>query len=68
MNEILTKNQQISCCGVGAHHQNAHAERAIRTVVTMSRTMILHAIPCWPEETETEFCPQPMQYKTCLKY
>ena len=46
MKEIDKSNQIITCCGVGAHHQNAHAERAIRTVTTSTRTMMLHAILC----------------------
>ena len=34
MEEINKNNQTITCCGVNAHHQNAHAERAICTVIT----------------------------------
>ena len=34
MQEIENNNQIISSCGVGAHHQNAHAEHAIKTVLT----------------------------------
>ena len=44
MQEIENNNQIISSCGVGAHHQNAHAERAIRTVLTTARALMLHAI------------------------
>ena len=44
MKEIENNNQIISSCGVGAHHQNTHAERAIRTVLTTSRALLLHAI------------------------
>lgn len=68
MNEILNKEQRITCYGVGAHHQNALAVRAICTVVTMTRTMMLHAVLCWPKETKTEFWPQAMQHATYLRY
>ena len=44
MEEVSQSKQTIPCCGVGAHHQNAHAERTIRKVITCARTMILHAI------------------------
>ena len=42
-NEFLNENQSLSLNGVGAAHQNAVAERAIKTVVNMARTMLLHA-------------------------
>ena len=66
MEEILNNDQVISCCGVGAHHQNAHAERAIRTVITSSRTMILHAILRWPDETKTDFWPMAVQHASYI--
>ena len=39
----LTKFYQISkFAGVGAHHHNAQAERAIRTIMSIARTMMIH--------------------------
>jgi hypothetical protein len=44
-NEDLNEMKQtIQFCGVGAHHHNGIAERAIRTVTTCARTMMIHAI------------------------
>ena len=42
-NEPKNCGQSIEFCGVGAHHQNGVAERAIRTVSESARTMMLHA-------------------------
>ena len=43
MDELLDHRQTIRFSGSGAAHQNGVAERAIRTVVTMARTMMIHA-------------------------
>ena len=34
-------------CGVGAHHQNGVAKRALRTVSEAARTMMMHASIHW---------------------
>jgi len=40
----LTKFFQISkFAGVGAHHHNAQAERAIRKIMSIVRTMMIHS-------------------------
>ena len=49
--------QQISFCGVGAHHQNGVAERVIQTVVTSARTMMLHQALLWPEYFDMRLWP-----------
>jgi len=42
--------QQItSFAGVGAHHHNGTAKRAIRTIMQLTQTMMLHAAIHWPE-------------------
>ena len=41
---VSDANQQISFCGVGAHHQNAIAERGIKEITLSGQTMLLHAI------------------------
>ena len=43
MEELLKNQQKIRFSGAGASHQNGAAERAIKTVVTMARTMLMHA-------------------------
>ena len=66
MSDIKKCNQEIEFCGVGAHHQNGVAERAIRTVTTSARTMMLHAAIHWPSEISTELWPFAMEYAVYL--
>jgi hypothetical protein len=54
---VSDANQQISFCGVGAHHQNAIAERGIKEITLSGRTMLLHAIRHWPEMVSTILWP-----------
>ncbi len=42
-------HQDLTFCGVGAHHQNGISERKIKDVTLISRTLLLHAIRYWPE-------------------
>ena len=39
MEELFKKQQKIRFSGAGASYQNGAAERAIKTVVNMARTM-----------------------------
>ena len=66
LTEIIDNNQSISCSGVGAHHQNGIAERAIRTHVTKARTILLHAMLRWPEQTSSDLWPMAMQHSEHL--
>ena len=66
MQEIKNKDQFITFSGVGAHHQNGVAERNIRTVVTKARTMLLHAMLRWPDQTENDLWPMAMQHAADL--
>ena len=43
MTSLNAKNQTITFCGIGAHHQNGIVERRIRTVTKIARTIIFHA-------------------------
>ena len=47
----------MSYSGVGAHGQNGVAERAIQTVVTSARTMMLHQALLWPEQFDMRLWP-----------
>ena len=49
---IELNGQTIDCSGVGAHHQNGVAERAIMTVTQWARSMIMHAILMWPDQSQ----------------
>ena len=60
--ELAKMEQGLTLSGVGAHHQNAVAERAIGTVVTVARTMMLHAKLRWPKAVTTRLWPMAMKY------
>ena len=63
MEELLKKQQKIRFNGAGASHQNGSAERAIKTVVNMARTMLTHAALRFPEDTfPTDLWPIAMDY------
>ena len=49
VNECKRCRQDITFCGVGAHHQNGISERKIKDVTLISRTLLLHAMRFWPE-------------------
>jgi hypothetical protein len=60
--ESCTRNkQQLSFCGVDAHHQNGIAERSIRTITEQARTMLIHAMIHWPEIIQESFWPYAIQ-------
>lgn len=46
---IQRANQSLSFSGVGAHHQNGVAERAIKTIMELARSMLLHAALMWSD-------------------
>ena len=63
MEELLKKQKKIRFSGAGASHQNGAADRAIKTVVTMARTMLIHAALRFPEDTlSTDLWPMAMDY------
>ena len=63
MEDLLKKQQNIRFSGAGASHQNGAAERAIKAVVTMARTMLIHAALRCPEDTlSTDIWPMAINY------
>ena len=46
---VEKRHQSISFSGVGDYGKNSVAERAIQTIVSLSRTMMLHQDLHWPE-------------------
>ena len=54
---LLNFSQIIRFAGAGAHHQNGTAERSIRTVTSIARTMMLHAAIHWPEVADPALWP-----------
>ena len=59
-------NQTLDFCGVGAHHHNGVAERGIRTISTCARTMLLHSMIHWPEQTTLDLWPFAVDYAVFL--
>ena len=67
MTDLLEHKQTIRFSGSGAAHQNGVAERAIRTVVTMARTMMIHAAMRTSDGSlNTELWPMAMDYATWI--
>ena len=64
--DLATMKQTIQFCGVGAHHHNGIAERAIRTVTTCARTMMIHAILHNHKEVNLDLWPFAMDYAVYL--
>ena len=55
--DFVRKMQNLTFCGVGAHHQNGVSERIIKDLTLYSRTLVLHAQRHWPEYITTMFWP-----------
>ena len=60
--DIADRGQDARYSGVGAHHHNGVAERAIQTISNMSRTMMLHAGIHWPDLVDSALWPMAMEY------
>ena len=52
----------INFSGIGAHHQNGIAERAIQTIMSWARAMLLHAFIMWPDQVNLELWPFAMEH------
>ena len=57
----INAGQQMSYCGVGAHHQNAVVESRIKQVCYGGRTILLHAKRKWPDVISTILWPYAVQ-------
>ena len=66
LKDLESRKQTMKFCGVGAHHQNGIAERAIRTVSESARSMLLHAAIHWPENVTLDLWPLAMDYAVWL--
>ena len=57
MQDVKDKNQQISYCGVGSHHQNGIAERRIKSLGEDATSMLAHGQFMWPEAVTKKLWP-----------
>mmetsp|Transcript_15060 Transcript_15060/g.36762 ORF Transcript_15060/g.36762 Transcript_15060/m.36762 type:complete len:970 (-) Transcript_15060:1237-4146(-) len=64
--DIEAHKQSIDFSGVGAHHQNGAAERAIKTITTWARAMLLHQMLHWPDEADHKLWPFAMDHAVYL--
>mgnify|MGYP003546497441 FL=1 len=60
--DLARFRQTTNFAGVGAHHHNGVAERAIQTIMSMARTMMLHAAIHWPDAADTALWPMAVDY------
>ena len=58
--------QVIKFAGVGAHHHNGIAERNIRTIMAIARTMMLHSSINWPTVADTTLWPLAVNHAVFL--
>ena len=56
-NDVGSKGQTISYCGVNAHWQNGIAEKKIRDLTEQARTVLLFAQNRWPEAVAVNLWP-----------
>jgi hypothetical protein len=54
---LLSSNQTVRYSGAGSHHQNGVAERAIKTIMAIARTMLLHSAIHWPDVADPTLWP-----------
>jgi hypothetical protein len=57
MKEVNRKDQKITFCGVGAHHQNRIIKNKNKMLTLSARTLLLHGIQMWPQMVDTMFWP-----------
>ena len=58
--------QTTRFAGVGAHHHNGNAERAIQTIMSIARTMMLHAAIHWPDVSDPCLWPMAVSHAVFL--
>lgn len=66
-NHLTAFDQVSKLAGVGAHHHNALAERAIRTIMSISRATMIHAGIHWPDMAKASLWPMAVA-QSCYIY
>ena len=57
LDDCNSKNQTITFCGVGAHHQNGIVENRNKQLTQGARTLLLHGMRLWPQMIDQMFWP-----------
>lgn len=60
--ELANMDQGVTFSGVGAHHQNAMAERSIGVLFSLARTQMLHAKLRWPKAVTAKLWPMVLKH------
>ena len=64
---VQQASQNITFCGVNAHHQNGRAERRIQDITTGARTSLLHASHRWPKAINPALWPCALKHYVNMK-
>ena len=59
--ECRNRQQALTFAGVNAHHTNGKAERRIRSLQELTRSMLIHANKRWPKSVTTNLWPYAMR-------
>ena len=59
-------HQIVRFAGTSGHHHNAVAERSIRTITSIARTMMIHSAIHWPDMEDQSLWPYAVDYATFL--
>ena len=60
--DLDANGQTITFSGVGAHHMNGAAERAVKTITSWARALLMHQLLHWPSEFDPKLWPFAMEY------
>ncbi len=60
--DVMNKQQRLTFCGVGAHHQNGLAEKRIRDIQDLARTALIYANRRWPDAINEHLWPYAMKH------
>jgi hypothetical protein len=66
LDELELCEQDITYSGVGAHFQNGVAERALQTVTSWARAMMMHQLLHWPEQFDPALWPFALEHAVFL--
>ena len=64
--DLARKSQDMTRSGRGVHSQNGVAERAIQTVTSIARTMMIHSAIHWPAVADSSLWPMALQHAIYL--